>query len=194
MLTGRDQIYSREWIWRALLRCMNCLSLEIQITKAQSEARLLFFISKKYEMEGKRMPEWIRIKISDFYYNAVGDSEYTYVSPEVYEALMNTFRKEAHAEQMRDLRNRVAESYIEGDTENMVFDTGESLEDQIIRQLDMEHLQTAMQTLSEIQKERLRLYFFEGLTTREIAALQHTNRSAIWRSIAGAVDRLRKEF
>ena len=37
------------------------------------------------------MPEWIRIKISDFYYNAVGESEYTYVSPEVYEALMNSF-------------------------------------------------------------------------------------------------------
>ena len=140
------------------------------------------------------MPEWIRIKISDLYYNAVGESEYTYVSPEVYEALMNTFRKEAHAEQMRDLRNRVAESYIEGDTENMVFDTGESLEDQIIRQLDLEHLQTAMQTLSKIQKERLRLYFFEGLTTREIAALQHANRNAVWKSIAGAVDKLRKEF
>lgn len=140
------------------------------------------------------MSEWIKIKVSDYYKNATGEQEYTYVSPEVYEALMNTFRKEAHAEKMRDLRNRVAESYIEGDTENIAFYTGESLEDQIIRQLDMEHLQTAMQTLTEIQKERLRLYFFEGLTTREIAVLQHANQNAIWKSISGAIEKLRKEF
>lgn len=47
------------------------------------------------------MSEWIRIRIKDFYKNAVGEEEYAYVSKEVYEALADTFRREAHAEEMR---------------------------------------------------------------------------------------------
>lgn len=74
------------------------------------------------------MSEWIRIKIKDFYKDAVGETEFTYVSHEVYEALADTFRREAHAEEMRDLRH-----------------------------------------LTEVQRERLHLYFFEGLTFRQIA-------------------------
>lgn len=51
------------------------------------------------------MSEWRKIRVQDYYREAVGDAEYTYVTPEVYEILANTFRREAHAEQMRDLRN-----------------------------------------------------------------------------------------
>ena len=42
------------------------------------------FISKKQEMEDTEMSEWIRIRIKDFYKDAVGETEYTYVSHEVY--------------------------------------------------------------------------------------------------------------
>ena len=45
------------------------------------------------------------IRIRDFYKDAIGEVEYTYVSEEVYEALVDTFRKEAHAEVMRNLRH-----------------------------------------------------------------------------------------
>ena len=46
------------------------------------------------------MSEWIRIRVKDFYKDAVGELEYTYVTREVYEALADTFRKEAHAQEM----------------------------------------------------------------------------------------------
>lgn len=49
------------------------------------------------------MSEWIRIRVKDFYKDAVGELEYTYVTREVYEALADTFRKEAHAQEMRDI-------------------------------------------------------------------------------------------
>ena len=49
-------------------------------------------ISKK-EMEDTEMSEWIRIRIKDFYKDAVGETEYTYVSHEVYEALTDLFRR-----------------------------------------------------------------------------------------------------
>ena len=39
------------------------------------------------------MSEWIRIRVKDFYKDAVGELEYTYVTREVYEALADTFRK-----------------------------------------------------------------------------------------------------
>lgn len=106
-----------------------------------------------------------KIRVQDYYREAVGDAEYTYVTPEVYEILANTFRREAHAEQMRDLRNRTAEGYTEGDTEDLLMESPESLEDMVIRQMEIETLQKAMQTLSEIQRERLHLYFLKDLPT-----------------------------
>ena len=39
------------------------------------------------------MSEWIKIRVKDFYKDAVGELEYTYVTREVYEALADTFRK-----------------------------------------------------------------------------------------------------
>ncbi len=51
------------------------------------------------------MSEWIRIRVKDFYKDAVGETEYTYVTEDVYEALTETFRREGHAQDMRDLRH-----------------------------------------------------------------------------------------
>ena len=51
------------------------------------------------------MSKWIKIRVKDFYKDAVGELEYTYVTREVYEALVDTFRKEAHAQEMRDIRH-----------------------------------------------------------------------------------------
>lgn len=140
------------------------------------------------------MSDWIKVKISDFYRDAVGDAEYTYVSGEVYEALANTFRREAHAEQMRDLRHTTLEGYLEGETEESMIESGEPLEDTVIRRMDIEILQKAMQSLTEIQKERLHLYFFEDMSMREIAERQHTNQNAVWKSIQGAIKNLKKFY
>ncbi len=106
------------------------------------------------------MSEWIRIRIKDFYKDAVGETEYTYVSHEVYEALTDLFRREAHAEEMRDLRHLTLGGYIEGETEEerMTKET-ESLEDMMIHQMELETLQKAVQSLTQIQRERLHLYF-----------------------------------
>ena len=36
------------------------------------------------------MSEWIRIRVKDFYTDAIGETEYTYVTKEVYKALTET--------------------------------------------------------------------------------------------------------
>ena len=140
------------------------------------------------------MSEWIRIRIKDFYKDAIGEAEYTYVTKEVYEALTETFRKEAHAQEMRDLRHITKEGYIEGETEELAFASGESLEDIVIRQIELETLQKAMQSLTEIQKERLHLYFFQGLTYRQIAEKQGIGEKNVRESIAGAIKKIKKIF
>ncbi|MBQ7955180.1 MAG: sigma-70 family RNA polymerase sigma factor [Lachnospiraceae bacterium] len=140
------------------------------------------------------MSEWIRIRVKDFYKDAIGETEYTYVTREVYEALTETFRKEAHAQQMRDLRHISKECYTEGATEELAFDSTESLEDMVIRHIELETLQKAMQSLTDAQKERLHLYFFEGLTIREIAERQGVNRNAVWKSIQGIIAQMKRFF
>lgn len=143
-------------------------------------------------MEDTRMSKKIRIRIKDFYKDAIGEIEYTYVSEEVYEALVNTFRKEAHAEEMRDLRHVTKEGYVEGDTEDLLMETEESVEDYVIRQLEIKQLQKAMQQLTENQKERLQLYFFEGLTYRQIGEKLGISDKSVRESIDAALKKIKK--
>ena len=140
------------------------------------------------------MSEWIRIRGKEFYTDAIGETEYTYVTKEVYEALTETFRKEAHAQEMRDLRHVTKEGYTEGETEDLAFDSGESLEDMVIRQMELETLQKAMQSLTEVQRERLHLYFFEGLTYRQIAEKKRIGEKNVRESITGAIKKIKKFF
>lgn len=140
------------------------------------------------------MSEWIRIRVKDFYKDAIGETEYTYVTKEVYEALTETFRKETHAQEMRDLRHTIKEGYTEGETEDLIFDSGESLEDMVIRQMELETLQKAMQSLTEVQRERLHLYFFEGLTYRQIAEKKGIGEKSVRESITSAIKKIKKFF
>lgn len=74
----------------------------------------------------------IKIRLKDYYANAVGKDEFAYVTKVVFEALANIFRREEHAEEMRDLRHRTKVGYAEGETEELTFESGESLEDMVI--------------------------------------------------------------
>ena len=140
------------------------------------------------------MSEWIKIRIKDFYKDAVGGSEYTYVSHEVYEALADTFRKEAHAEEMRDLRHIMAGGYIEGETEEQIAEETQSLEDAVIRQMELETLQEAVQSLTGVQRDRLHLYFFEGLTFRQIGEKLGVSDKSVRESVEASLKKIKKYF
>ena len=72
--------------------------------------------------------------------------------------------------------------------------TGESVEDTVIRQMEIETLQKAMQSLTPVQRERLHFYFFEGMTYRQIAAKEGVGEKNIRESINGAVKKIKKFF
>ena len=140
------------------------------------------------------MSKKIRIRVSDYYKNAVGEIEHIEVSEEVYEALANTFRKEAHAEEMRDLRHVTKDGYVEGDTEDLLLFSEESLEDYVIRRLELENLRRAMKNLSDTQKERLQMYFFEGLSYRQIGERLGISHIAVRDSVELAIKKIRKNM
>lgn len=140
------------------------------------------------------MSEWIKIRVKDFYKDAVGETEYTYVTREVYDALADTFRKEIHAQEMKDLRHTTKEGYTEGETEDLMVPPEETLEDMVIRQIELEMLQKAMQSLTEVQKERLHLYFFEGLTYRQIGEKLGISDMSVRESIEASLKKIKKFF
>ena len=140
------------------------------------------------------MEDLIKIRLKDYYANAVGEDEFVYVTKEVFEALANTFRREEHAEEMRDLRHITKVGYAEGETEELIFESGESLEDKVISQMELETLQKAMQSLTGVQRERLHLYFFEGLTFRQIGEQLGISDKSVRESIEAALKKIKKFY
>ena len=95
---------------------------------------------------------------------------------------------------MRDLSHITKEGYTEGATEDLAFESGESLEDMVIRQMELETLQKAMQSLTEVQRERLHLYFFSGLTFRQIGEKLGVSDMSVRESIEAALKKIKKFF
>lgn len=74
------------------------------------------------------------------------------------------------------------------------FQTEESVEDTVIQNLYIEQLKQGMDKLPEIQKRRLFMYYFEGRTYEEIAALEGCKHPAVIRSINAAIKNLKHFF
>ena len=108
-----------------------------------------------------------RYRVKDFYKDAVGETGIRLCDQrKSTRRLADTFRKGgARRADERSADIPPQDGYTEGETEDlMAVDQRRSLEDKVIRQMDMEILQKAMQTLTAVQKERLHFYFFEGMT------------------------------
>ena len=70
----------------------------------------------------------------------------------------------------------------------------ESLEDMMIHQMELETLQKAVQSLTQIQRERLHLYFFEGLTFRQIAEKTGISDRSVRESVEASLKKIKKFF
>jgi RNA polymerase sigma factor (sigma-70 family) len=70
----------------------------------------------------------------------------------------------------------------------------ESVEDVVLEKLLVERLHRAIQKLPEIQKRRLILYFYDGMTYERIAKLEGCTKMPVKRSIDVALEKLKKEL
>lgn len=74
------------------------------------------------------------------------------------------------------------------------FQPAESLEETVLKNLQIEELHRAIKRLPETQRRRLILYFFEGLTYEQIAEQEGCTKMPIKRSIDTAFEKLKKDL
>ena len=90
---------------------------------------------------------------------------------------------------MRRVRTCSLDGYVEGETEYIysVF-SKEEPEDIVV----VECLRKAVETLTDIQKRRLKLYFYNDLTAREIAELEGVSHKNVLKSLNEAIKKIQK--
>lgn len=67
-----------------------------------------------------------------------------------------------------------------------------SVEDEVETLVTTEHLKTAINTLTESQKRRLKLYYFEDKNLREIADLENCSIASVKESIDTSIKKINK--
>ena len=70
----------------------------------------------------------------------------------------------------------------------------DSIEEVVLRKIQIETLHKAMKKLPEMQRRRMQLYYFEGMTYEQIAKTEGCTKMPVKRSIEAAVERLKKEM
>jgi len=70
-------------------------------------------------------------------------------------------------------------------------DVQESVEDIVMRNVQNEKVHRAIGMLPEVQKRRIKMYFFDGMTYEEIAAEEKCKHPAVVKSVKAALDKLK---
>ena len=65
----------------------------------------------------------------------------------------------------------------------------ESVEDIVIRNLQNEKVHRAIDMLPEVQRRRVKMYFFDGMTYEEIAAKEKCKHPAVVKSVKAALEK-----
>lgn len=95
--------------------------------------------------------------------------------------------------ELNEYDNHIEHSELYDETlEKRIMNKQELIEDIIIKKITFEKLHDAIQQLSEIEKRRIKMYYFEDLTLREIAKIENTSHQAISKSIQNSILKLKK--
>ena len=113
------------------------------------------------------------------------------VSPEVKEALEETDRK-LRSQGRQDRRHLDLREYIDGVSDTTDIYPQEDIADLVIRMDRYNQLYSAMETLTPIQRRRVRRYFFEGLNYRKIGEMEGVGHKTIHCSVVQAIEKMRK--
>ncbi|MBE5956229.1 MAG: sigma-70 family RNA polymerase sigma factor [Lachnospiraceae bacterium] len=67
----------------------------------------------------------------------------------------------------------------------------ESVEETVFRNIQNEKVHNAIEQLPEVQKRRVKMYFFEGMTFEEIAVKENCKHPAVVKSVKAALKKLK---
>lgn len=113
------------------------------------------------------------------------------VSKEVYKTF-DRFELQDLAEMNEYDRHIEHSELFENNLEIRAMDKPISLEDSIIRESTYEELMNAIKQLPIIQQQRIKLYYFDELSTTEIAEIENCTNHSVRVSLRRAVAELRK--
>lgn len=123
--------------------------------------------------------------------NNKGNLNAVEISVDIYKA-MDKFELE-DISQMHQFERHIEHSELfEGTLNERAVDKPLALEDIVENTIINEELRKAIDSLSEIQKRRIKLYYFDGLTQQEIANREGTSLRAVQYTLNSAMNELKK--
>ena len=113
------------------------------------------------------------------------------ITEEIYKAF-DKFELE-DISQIHKFRKHIEHSEIYEETlYKRMMNNSITIEEEVENKLLIEELKNAIDQLSEVQKKRVKLYYFENMTVEEIADLEGTTHQAISKSVRKAVEEIKK--
>ena len=115
------------------------------------------------------------------------------VSEKIYEAF-DKFELE-DISQMHKYERHIEHSEIyENTLNNRAVDKPVSLEQEVENKIMVDELKNAINLLSEVQKRRLKMYYFEDMTLKQIADIEGCSPKNIFKSIEQAKENIKKNL
>lgn len=113
------------------------------------------------------------------------------VTKEVFD-LMNRFELD-DLKELNEFDRHIEHSELtERTLNNRMLFKQESIEDLIIRKTSLEDLRKAINMLSEVQRRRIKLYYFDDLTEKEIAKLENVSQKNISKNLTVTKNNLKE--
>jgi len=118
------------------------------------------------------------------------ETHYVEVNAQIYE-IFDKFELRDLSE-LNEYDNHIEHLELYDETlERRIIHKQELIEDVIIRKVTFEKLHDAIQQLSEIEKRRIKMYYFEDKTLEEIAKIENTSHQAISKSLQNSIKKLK---
>lgn len=115
------------------------------------------------------------------------------ISSIIKDALINEKRKEKR--QKNEFDRHIEHSIVyENKLNSRVMDKPINLEDEVIKKTLIKEIKSELNKLPEVQKERIKKYFFENKTYDEIAKDEGVNKTSVMRAINNGLEKILKKI
>ena len=137
------------------------------------------------------------IEYEDKYYFSFVDSVEHECKFEIDKEIFDTYMKskKAYIKIKNETSRHLEQSVLtEEDIYNRAFNTTESLEEKVLKNMDQEKLKEALKNLTETQYRRIDLHIVNEITIRDVARLERVQKSQIQKSLQLSLKKIKKFF
>lgn len=147
------------------------------------------FIIDSYELE--------YIEDENKYYISFKDSVNNECKMEIEKEIFDTYlisNKKRVSQRNENQRHIEPSNLTDVEIYHKAFNKPDSLEDEVMRRLDIEELNEAKKTLTETQLKRIELNIYKGISIRKLANIEGVRKSTIEKSIYKGFEKIKNFF